>query len=139
MATVRGCISPASQPVENGAWYLASRYPERFAAVTVVAGHITQHRGTTSGVFYPSIAPASTADPYKAVANMVSSLPIWIFHGEADRAISVEESRQMFAALKSLGADVHYTEIPGAGHLDGIAAAYDNADLVVWMSKKSRR
>ena len=44
----------------------------------------------------------------------------------------------MFAALKSLGADVHYTEIPGAGHLEGISAAYDNADVIAWMLKQRR-
>jgi len=51
----------------------------------------------------------------------------------------VEESRQMFSALKSLGADVRYDELPGAGHLDAIAAAYDSPDVMPWMLKQRKR
>jgi len=63
----------------NGSWYLASHHPKRFAAAIVVCGWILAHRGTTSGVWYPSIAPTSDADLYSVVAKMVSNLPIWIF------------------------------------------------------------
>jgi predicted peptidase len=113
---------------------------ERFAALVVVAGRVAGNiRSTASGIFYPSIAPPTAPDPYAAVAQSVRSLPTWIFHGDGNRTVSVEESRRMFAALKSLGADVHYTDIPGAGHLDGISAAYDNADVIAWMLKQRRR
>ena len=39
----------------------------------------------------------------------------------------------MFAALKSLSADVRYDEIAGATHLNAVSAAYDKADLIAWM------
>lgn len=122
----------------NGTWYLASHYPERFAAIVVVCGWISERRGTTSGVAYPSIAPAGVADPFAAVAKRVSMLPVWIFHGEADKTVSVEESRRMAAALKTVGANVQYTEFPGVDH-NAWDPAYDRADLLAWMLKQRRR
>jgi predicted peptidase len=122
----------------NGSWYLASHHPERFAAVVVVCGFMLEFRGTTSGVLYPPIAPASASDPYAAVAKLVSSLPIWIFHGDADPTVPVEQSRHMFAALKAIGANVQYTELPGVGH-NAWDPAYDRTDLLTWMLKQKRQ
>jgi predicted peptidase len=120
----------------NGCWYLASHHPERFAALVVASGWISEHRGK-SGTLYPAIAPASAADPYAAVAELVSSLPIWIVHGGADTDIPVEESRHMFAALKSIGANVQYTELSGVD-VHTWDPAYNNADLVAWMLRQRR-
>ena len=122
----------------NGSWYLAFHHPERFAAVVVVCGFVSGFRGATSGVWYPPIAPASAPDRYAAVAKTVSTLPIWIFHGDADPTVSVEESRHMAAALKEIGANVQYTEFPGVGH-NAWSPAYERADLVAWMLKQRRR
>jgi len=72
------------------------------------------------------------------MAKRVAHLPIWIFHGDADPSVSVEESRRMFAALKSLGANVQYTEFPGVKH-EAWNPAYERADLFEWMLKQRRR
>jgi predicted peptidase len=100
----------------NGAWYLAYHHPERFAALVVVCGFVGEFTGTTSGVHYPPIVPASSGDPYTAIAKRVARLPIWIFHGDADATVPVDVSRRMASALKAIGADVQYTELPGVGH-----------------------
>ena len=120
----------------NGSWYLASHHPERFAALLVVCGFVTEFRGKTSGVLYPSVAPSSP-DPYAAVAKLVSTLPIWIFHGDADHNVSVEESKHMFAALKAIGANVQYTELPGMDH-NVWDTAYGRADVIEWMLRQRR-
>lgn len=122
----------------NGSWYLASQYPERFAALVVVCGWISERRGTTSGVSYPAIAPAGAADPFTAVARRVSALPVWIFHGDADEIVPVEESRRMAAALKAIGANIQYTEFPGVGH-NAADPAYNRADLLPWLLQQRRR
>jgi len=119
----------------NGSWYLASHYPDRFAALVPVCGFVTEFRGTTSGVLYPPVISAS--DPYTAVAKAVSTLPIWIFHGDADKTVFVDQSRHMAAALKALGANVQYTEFPGVGH-NAWDPAYERADLFEWMLKQKR-
>jgi predicted peptidase len=100
-----------------GIW--GSKNPEQFVALVVVCGWISERKGTTSGVGYPALAPPGTADPIASVAARVSKVPIWIFHGDADRVVPVDESRQMVAALKTLDADVQYTEFPGV-NLRGI-------------------
>jgi predicted peptidase len=120
----------------NGTWYLASRFPGRFAAIVVVCGFISEFRGRTTGLLYPALAPGEP-DPFAAIARRVARLPIWILHGDADPTISVEESRRMFAALKAQGADVQYTELERVKH-DAWGPAYDRADLFEWMLKQRR-
>lgn len=122
----------------NGSWYLASHHPERFAALVVVCGFVSEFHGKSSGVLYPALAPASAPDPYAYVAKLVSGLPVRIFHGDADKNVSVEESRNMTKALKAIDADVQYTEFPGVDH-NAWDPAYDRADLIEWMLQQSRK
>jgi len=121
----------------NGTWSLAARYPDRFAALIVVAGWISELQSTTTGVLYPAIAPGA-GDPFAAVAQRVSKLPIWIFHGEIDPRVPVEESRKMAAALKALSADVRYTEFAGVGH-NAWDSAYGSADVFEWLFRQKRK
>jgi predicted peptidase len=122
----------------NGAWYLGSQNPDTFAAMVVVCGWISARTGTTSGLSYPALAAAGAADPFATIAGKVSKVPIWIFHGDADRTVSVDESRKMAAALKALSADVQYTEFPGVGH-NAWDPAYGREDLWVWLFRQRKR
>ncbi|WP_374562061.1 prolyl oligopeptidase family serine peptidase [Ideonella sp.] len=120
----------------NGAWFLASRHPERFAAVVVVCGFVSDFTGRSSAVHYPAL---STADDVHAdVARQVASLPVWIFHGDADPVVPVQESRRMFAALKAARAEVQYTELPGVSH-EAWTPAYERGELFEWLLKQRRR
>ena len=122
----------------NGTWAMASRYPERFAAIVPVCGFIFKFKGISSAIDYPALAPADAGDPYAFIAKKVASLPIWIFHGDADKSVTVEESRKMAAALKSLGANAQYTELPGVEH-NAWDPAYARADLIEWMLRQRRK
>lgn len=55
-----------------GTWYLATKYPERFAAIVPIA---------------------SGGDPEKACA--LKDVPVWAFHGAKDDVIPPEESEEM--------------------------------------------
>jgi predicted peptidase len=121
----------------NGAWSLAYRHADRFAAAVVVCGFIGAFTGRTSGVRYPPIVPDSAADPYAAIALRLSRLPIWIFHGDADPTVPVEESRRMAAAPKAIGGNVQYTEFSGVGH-NASDPAYEPADLMTWLFAQHR-
>lgn len=119
----------------NGAWFLASKYPERFAALAVVCGYVSEEHG---GTRYPSIAPPGTTDLYTFVAQRVASIPTWIFHGSADAVVPVEESRRMYQALKAVGANVQYTEYPGVDH----AAwnwTYEQPPMITWMLEQRKK
>jgi predicted peptidase len=122
----------------NGSWWLAFHHPGRFAAAVIVCGWVTPFTGRQSHIAYPPIAPASAAEPYAAVAKGVGRLPVWLVHGDADKTVSVEESRHMYAALKAGGNDVHLTELPGIDHpsWDG---AYQNPDIAAWLFAQRRR
>ena len=121
----------------NGTLFLASRHPDRFAALLVICPFVAEFRGTTSGVLYPSLAMAGDSDPYASVARRIAHLPTWFFHGDADPAVSVDESRKMTAALKAAGASVQYTELPGVNH-DAWTPAYARPDVFEWLLRQKR-
>lgn len=118
----------------NGAWFLAAKFPERFAAVAVVAGWVSEEH---AGKRYPSIAPPGTPDLYAYVARRVASIPIWISHGAMDSIVPVEESRRMYAALKAVGADVQYEEFPTVGH-NAWDITYEQPPMITWMLKQKK-
>jgi len=121
----------------NGAWFLASRYPDQFSAVLVICGFVSDFTGKQSHTFYPGLA-GNQPDRYAKVARAVKTLPIWIVHGDADRNVSVEESRRMSAELKALGADVRYTELAGADHAGAWRFAYADAEIAGWLMTQRR-
>jgi predicted peptidase len=114
-----------------GTWDLAAKYPGRFAAYVVICG------GISPLPQLPEIAVAlakehKVADPYAETVRLVGKTPVWVFHGDADPAVPVEESRKMKAALEAAHANVRYTEYAGVGH-ESWDNAYAEPDLVPWL------
>ncbi len=90
-----------------GAWYLASRYPGRFAAIAALSG----------GVRASWTPPDSQApEAYDRVARALAKTPVWISHGDADGTVSVDEARALYEALERAGGRVRYTEYQEVGH-----------------------
>ncbi len=99
----------------SAAWEMATQYPEKFAAMAVVCG----------------MAPV----PY---AHWIDrDLPIWVFHGEEDKVIGVEESDRMVEKLRSMGQDIRYTRYKGVGH-NAWSRAYTTDSLYTWFTKQKR-
>jgi predicted peptidase len=117
----------------NGVWNLSYRYPERFAALLAVCGWVMPTRERPEAILPPDSGP-----PYPVIARRIRSLPIWIWHGEADPVVPVEESRRMAGALRAGGATVRYTELPGTGH-EAWEPAFDSPDLPRWLLSQTRR
>ena len=126
----------------RGAWILAGKAPERFAALVVIAGPVTYIPETWTTIEKETAFREGdflrSADPYGAVAAKVKSLPIRLFHGSADMAVPVTESRQMAAALQRLGTDVKYTEYEGLPH-NSWDRAYAELDLIPWLLAQRRQ
>lgn len=120
----------------NGSWFLASRYPEKFAAVVVVCGFVSKFRSPSNGIVYPALAEGD--DPHSEVARRVSGLAIRIYHGDADDIVLPVESRKMAEALKAIGANYEYFELARVNH-NAWDPAYDRADLIEWMLKQTKR
>ncbi|WP_318308066.1 carboxylesterase family protein [Flagellimonas crocea] len=99
----------------SAVWELATQYPEKFAAMAVVCG----------------MAPL----PY---AHWIDkSMPIWVFHGDQDDVINVEESDQMVEKLREMGYDIKYTRYKGVGH-NAWDRAYNTDSLYTWFDEQKR-
>lgn len=99
-----------------GAWHLAARRPELFAAVVPVAGG---------------------GEPSQAVRMI--GLPIWAVHGDADASVPVEESRMMIEAITKAGGHPRYSELPAAGHGIADEVYRDPKGVVPWMFTQRRK
>jgi len=108
----------------NGAWLLASRHPQRFAAAAPVYGG-WDYRILPNGYAYAN--PEATRPMELFVREMHPSfsgaegllhVPVYIVQGDQDTAVPVEQSRHAAAMLQRWGYDVRYREIPGRGHED---------------------
>ena len=70
-------------------------------------------------------------------ARRLSKLPQWVFHGDADSVIPVEESRAMVSALRAAGAPVRYTEYKDVRH-NSWDRAYAEPELMPWLLRQRR-
>ncbi|MDZ7289286.1 MAG: alpha/beta hydrolase-fold protein [candidate division KSB1 bacterium] len=113
-----------------GTWQFAARHPGKFAALVPICGGVIP---PADFPFPPEAAAQIPADkPYETIAAKIGKTPVWIFHGDADQAIPVSESRQMNEALQVLGGNVKYTEYPGIGH-NSWDKAYAEPELMTWL------
>lgn len=62
----------------------------------------------------------------------VAKVPFWIFHGAADAVVNPQLSRDMVEKLKSLKAEVKYSEYPGVNH-NSWENAFAEPDYLSWM------
>ncbi len=103
----------------NGAcavWYLLERDSKRWAAAVPVCG---------------------AGDP--SLIGAARHVPIWAFHGEKDRTILVERSREMIEALKAAGGTPKFTEYPRLDHAPTIKKSYTDHELLPWMFEQKRK
>jgi predicted peptidase len=118
----------------HGTWYLAYRHPDRFAAIAPVCGFIDWRFGGRD----VTVVPPADGDPFEALARRLASVPTWIFHGEADPAVPVEQSRRAAKAFEAAGAaDVRYSELPGIGH-NAWDPAYASPGFAEWLFAQRR-
>lgn len=98
-----------------GSWDLAVRHPDWFAAVAPICGGGDER-----------------------MADRLVDLPVWAWHGEADRAVPVQRSRNMIQAVRKAGGEPKYTELDGVGH-NSWTPAYTREDGVLpWLFKQRR-
>ena len=113
-----------------GSWVMAPNNRKKFAAIGVVCGGVRP----PPGLKLPEAARSmgSEPDPYGAVAAKIGKTPVWVFHGGADPAVPVTESRKMVEALKAKHGNVRYNEYEGVGH-NSWDKAYAEPELFSWL------
>jgi predicted peptidase len=118
-----------------GTWELASRNPGRFAALVPICGGVQPQKHWPQ-LHVTVVDDLKVTDPFAEIARRIGATPVWIFHGDADPLVPVEQSRHMAEALKAAGADYKYTEYPGVDH-NSWDKAYAEPELVPWLLSKS--
>ncbi len=88
------------------------------------------------GMFAAAVPVCGRGDP--AEAKYIAKIPIWIFHGDKDRLVSVDYSRDMFEALKKAGGNPRYTEYEGVGH-NSWDKAYATDELWAWLFAQRKK
>ena len=125
----------------TGSYRIAFRSPETFAAIVVVAGRVEPGAAYSSAEIEMdrrTNAFVAAPDPFASLAAGLKHIPIWIFHGDADETVPVAQSRQLVAALRKVGAQVRYTELPGADHNTAPPKAYADSGLFEWLLAQHR-
>jgi predicted peptidase len=67
-----------------------------------------------SKIYAAGLPISGGANP--SIARAIKKIPIWNFHGDADKSVGVKNSRDIVEALKKIKAKITYTEFPGEGH-----------------------
>jgi poly(3-hydroxybutyrate) depolymerase len=116
----------------GGTWAIGLRHPELFAALAPVCAVADFRRMVqpADAALYDLARLAALSPP--ELAENAAHQQVFIFHGDKDPIVPVEDSRQMAAryeALGWLGKNVHYTEYPGVQHAAWIPA-YKDAELL---------
>jgi predicted peptidase len=86
-------------------------------------------------LFAAAVPVAGGGNP--ATAGEMQRVPFWVFHGDADTVVGVEQSRKMVEALRKTGGKVEYTEIPGGSH-GIIGQVYQDEKLHEWLFGQAR-
>ena len=126
----------------QGVLRLASRWPDKFAALVDISGTVIAKSPSATNeqvALDVQTHPFLTApDLYRALAQLIAATPIWIFHGDADESVPIDQSLQLFSALKSAGAQVRFTEYPGASH-EIEERALSEPELLKWLLSRTRK
>jgi len=104
-----------------GAWQLAMRYPDQFAAIGPSAGVVRfGKRGADDPANASPVAALlarsqSSTEAPRLLRNL-SQVGVYMLHGANDQKVSPAQSRFMRSRLGEFHSDFVYYERPGAGH-----------------------
>jgi len=86
---------------------------------------------------FAAALPICGGGDVKSYDARVKKIPFWVFHGAVDAVVDVKNSRDMVERLKTLNAQVKYSEYPGVNH-----NSWDNAfaepEFLGWMFSKKK-
>jgi len=112
----------------HGTWFLGATYPDKWAGIAPCAGYPTlKGYGSADGLIPDTsnipveqmlLRAGNQSDVIKLAGNY-KNLGVYIFHGDADRVVSVNYARQMKKLLADFHPDMSYYEYPGGEHWFG--------------------
>lgn len=103
-----------------GTWYMALKYPDRFAAIAPVCGSIFEQ------------------DLNEETAERLKNIPIWAFHGALDDIVPIDDEKELIDLIKKAGGNVKYKIYEGWGH-DVWTPTYKNSEIFDWLLLQKRQ
>ena len=98
-----------------GTWDMGMSYPDYFSALAPICGGGHAFR-----------------------ASVLKGTPVWAFHGECDRVVSVSNSLEVCDALKRAGGEVELTILKYVDH-NSWDFAYGRTNVVEWLISKTKK
>ncbi|MBO6514485.1 MAG: alpha/beta fold hydrolase, partial [Phycisphaerales bacterium] len=117
----------------RGSMVFAANHPDRFQAVAPVCGYAQlAYNKEGKRTQFPGMTEYQAA--MTGLSEKLKDRPIWLFHGSDDKVVPAVTSRVMNMTLKSMEADVKYTEFENTDH-NAWDPAYAMPELGHWFSK----
>jgi hypothetical protein len=110
----------------HGTWHLGATYPDRWAAISPMAGwrsFFSYTRRAAEEPFTPIEIMINRASNSSRTIEMIKNYHqhgVFIEHGDADTTVRVSEARFMREQLAAFHPSLGYHEEPGGGHWYGV-------------------
>lgn len=88
--------------------------------------------------FFAAAFPICGGGNTSTASKYGNGFPIWIFHGDKDPVVDVNDSRKMASALRVAEAQVKFTEYPGVRH-DSWKKAFQEEELLPWLFNQQKK
>jgi predicted peptidase len=85
---------------------------------------------------FSAIVPVCGGMDITNIENL-KEIPIWLFHGDADEVVPVENSELIYDLLKPINPDIKITIYKGVDH-NSWDRTYDNKKMYEWMLKQNK-
>lgn len=125
----------------SSALWLAAKHPRKFKGMACIAPGITW-----MGEELPPLLPPDDKELFDSmfvaanrtenIARQVVNTPIWFLQGTQDEPCPIEETRQLIAELRKLGARPQVTEYEGIDH-ESLTMGLEEEGLFKWLLELS--
>jgi hypothetical protein len=103
-----------------GTWYIAAKYPDKFAAIAPMSGFTSHMDYITDNI------------------DKLIDMPLWAFHGKMDIVVPFEETERLVKKLVGKNKDLKFSVEPEAGHWMNWLV-YPGQELYEWFLKHDKR
>jgi len=114
-------------PIDTNRIYITGLSMGGFGTFDAIARH--------PDLFAAAVPVCGGGDVSKAPS--IAHIPMWIFTGAEDRAVSPAFSYEMVGALTKAGAHPGFTQYPEVGHFSWIGA-YSDAMMMAWLFRQHK-
>jgi predicted peptidase len=97
-----------------GTWQAAMDYPDKIAAIIPLCGGCVDSLNICR----------------------ISNIPVWAFHGTADKAVNVNETEKLVRRLQNCHGKIKYTRLLNQGH--DLSSIFANQELYDWLKKQNK-